>query len=196
MILKTGTSLYRLNLIRDRREKELKSERQQRLAVILGLGCFGFFILSILYSGMTILQMERILTLEKEKVEKLQQEYRKYTAAKLIVDKADVELLNDLQTKGVFWTRKLSALAKHLPDNYWITSFTYGNSILNVKGHGFANAQQDQLIVLNEYLDKLRQDTTFSDTFTRMQMNLSERKEDGGGVNFDFSAFTSNVKAK
>lgn len=196
MILKTGTSLYRLNLIRDRREKELKSERQQRLSVILGLGCFGFFILSALYSGLTIVQMENILTIEKEKVDRLHQEYQKYTAAKLIVDKSDVELLNALQGKGVFWTRKLSALAKHLPDNYWITSFAYGNNKLIVKGHGFANIQQDQLIVLNDYLDKLRHDSTFSDTFNRLQINLSERKEDGSGVIFDFSAFTSKWKAQ
>jgi len=35
MIAKSGPSLYRLNLIRDLREREVKSEQQHRLAVIL-----------------------------------------------------------------------------------------------------------------------------------------------------------------
>ena len=46
MIAKSGLNLYRLNLIRDLREREIKSDRRNRLSVILGLGCFGFFILS------------------------------------------------------------------------------------------------------------------------------------------------------
>ncbi|HKP98555.1 MAG TPA: PilN domain-containing protein [Fibrobacteria bacterium] len=194
MIAKSGMSLYRLNLIRDLREREIKSERQHRLAVILGAGCFGFFLLSLLYSGLTIMQMERVLTNEKDKVQRLQREYRKYTSAKLIVDKSDIELLNDLQARGVFWTKKLASMAKHLPDNYWITSFSFNNNVMNVKGYGFANSQQDQLLVLDQYLNRLRKDTTFSDTFSKIQLNSAERKDESGRVSFDFSAFTSKWK--
>ncbi|MDB5050481.1 MAG: hypothetical protein JWO30_3552 [Fibrobacteres bacterium] len=194
MIAKSGLSLYRLNLIRDLREREVKSERQQRLAVILGLGCFGFFVLSLLYSGLTIAQMEHVLTIEKDKVHRLQQEYQKYTAARLIVDKSDIELLNDLQGKGGLWTKKLASMAKHLPENYWITGFTYNNNLLKVTGYGYANPQQDQLLVLDQYLNRLRSDTTFSNTFTKLQLNMADRKEDGTRVAFDFSAFTSKWK--
>lgn len=194
MIAKTGMSLYRLNLIRELREREVKSERQHRLTVILGVGCFGFFLLSILYSGLTIMQMETTLTREKDKVDHLQQEYRKYTAAKLIVDKSDIELLNNLQGKGVFWTKKLAAMAKHLPENYWITNFSFNNNVLGVRGYGYVNAQQDQLLILDQYLIRLRNDTTFADVFTKVQLNSAERKEEGTRVSFDFSAFTANAR--
>jgi hypothetical protein len=194
MIAKTGMSLYRLNLIRELREREVQTERRQRLAVILGVGCFGFFVLSFLYSGLTIMQMETVLTREKDKVEHLQQEYRKYTAAKLIVDKSDIELLNDLQGKGIFWTKKLAAMAKHLPENYWITEFSFNNDILEVRGYGYANAQQDQLLILDQYLIRLRNDTTFADVFTKVQLNSAERRDEGARVAFDFSAYTSKGK--
>jgi hypothetical protein len=196
MIAKTGPNLYRLNLIRDLRERELKSEQKRRLSVIFGLGCFGFFILSILYSGMTIWQMERVLDHEQSKVHELEQEYQKYKATKLIVDKSDLELLNNLQGKGIFWTRKLVAIAKHLPDNYSITSFSFNNNELKVMGFGFVNSQQDQLLVLDQYLNRLRADTTFSDTFTKLQLNQADRKSDGGRVGFDFSAYTAAWKAQ
>lgn len=194
MNAKSGFSLYRLNLIRELREKEVKAERQHRLSIILVLGCFGFFLLSFLYSALTIAQMESVLSNEKQKVHSLQQEYQKYAAAKLIVDKSDVELLSDLQGKGVLWTKKMAAMAKHLPENYWITRFSFNNNVLMVSGYGYANAQQDQLLILDQYLNRLRKDTTFSDVFTKIQLNLAERREEGNRVAFDFSAFTSKWK--
>lgn len=193
-MVKPGANFYRLNLIRELREREIKTERRQRLSVILSLGCFGFFILSVLYSGLTIMQMEKILTLEEDKVRRLQQEYQKYKAARLIVDKSDIELLNDLSGKGIFWTKKLASLAKHLPENYWITSFRYVDHTLNIQGGGLANPKQDQLLILDRYLDRLRSDTTFSDTFTKIQLNLAERVDDGAKIAFSFSAFTPKWK--
>lgn len=196
MIAKGGAALYRLNLIRATRERELKSERKRRLAFILGAGCFGFFAISLLYSALTIWQMERVLTLEKDKLGRLQQEYKKYTATKLIVAKSDLELLGDLQGKGVFWTKKLAAMAKHLPDNYWITRFSFRNEELRVSGYGMATPQQQQLLVLDDYLSRLGKDTTFSDVFKRLQLQIAERKEEGGKVAFEFSAYTSKWKAQ
>jgi hypothetical protein len=196
MIVKTGMNLYRLNLIRELRERELKSERRNRLSVILSLGCFGFFVLSLLYSALTIMQMEHVLSAEEEKVNRLKVEYQKYTAAKLIVDKSDIELLNGLQGKGIFWTRKLVALAKHLPENFSITAFSFNNDVLLVKGHGYAGPKQDELLILDNYLNELRADSTFSNTFLKIQLNLVVRGEDASRVNFDFSAYANKGAAR
>jgi hypothetical protein len=194
MIAKSTMHVYRLNLIRDLREREVKTERQHRLTLILGLGCFGFFFLSAIYSGITIWQMERVLNHENEKLQHLREEYKKYTATRLIVDKYDLELLNSLQGKGVFWTKKLAAMAKHLPENYWITSILYGNNELKVSGYGYPSQQQDQLLILDQYLNNLRLDSTFSDTFVRLQLTSADRKSDIGRVSFEFSGYTSTWK--
>jgi hypothetical protein len=196
MIAKQGSSLYRINLIRDLRERELKSERRNRLTLILAVGCFGFFLLSILYSGLTMWQMEKVLDVENDKLNRLHAEYQKYTAARLIVDKSDLELLNELQGKGVFWTKKLVAMAKHLPDNYTITGFSYLNNELKVTGHGQSSQQQDQLLILDKYLNNLRADTTFSNIFKKLQLNAADRKGEGGRVAFEFSAYTAAWKAQ
>ena len=196
MIAKTGSALYRVNLIRELRDLEVRKERKRRLTVILGVGCFGFFLLSLLYSALTMMQMERVLGREKDKVERLRLEYQKYTAAKLIVDKSDIELLNDLQGKGVFWTKKLAAMAKHLPDNYWITRFAYSENQLEVEGYGYANNQQDQLLVLDGYLNSLRQDSVFTETFARIQLKTVDRRVESNRIAFGFSAYTSKWKAQ
>jgi hypothetical protein len=196
MIARNGPSLYRINLIRDLREREHRVERQKRLSVILSLGCFGFFALSLIYSGLTIWQMEHVINLEKDKLRRLEFEYQKYTATKLIVDKSDIELLNSLQGKGIFWTRKLAAIAKHLPDGYSITVFDYQQGMLHVRGHGVPGPEQDQLLVLDQYLNDLRADTSFSNIFTRVFLNMADRNGEGGKVGFDFSAVTKEWKAQ
>jgi hypothetical protein len=196
MIATTGGLPYRLNLIRSIREREKKSERRKRLAFILAAGCFGFFVLSTLFSALTIWQMERVISLEKDKLSRLKQEYKKYTATKLIVDKADVELLGSLQGKGVFWTRKMSAMAHHLPDNFWITSFAFHNGELKVAGFGLAGPRQSQLLVLNGYINDLKKDTSFADVVPEVRLKKADRSEDGGRIAFEISAVTSGWKAQ
>lgn len=190
----SAQSLYKINLIRELRERQKKKEERTRLALILGFGCFGFFLLSIIYSSLTIWQMERVLTHESTQVARLKQEYQKYKASKLIIDKTDIELLNDLKSKGFFWTKKLAALANHLPDNYSITSFAFEKEMLRVSGYGYVNPKQDQLLVLDDYLNKLRADTNFSDTFSKLQLKSAERKEEGGKFGFNFIATSKTWK--
>ena len=194
--VKTG-GMYRINLIRDLREQEFRLERKRRMALIVGLGCFGFLFISVLYSALTIWQMEEVLTRERQKVNHLKQEYQKYTATRLIVDKSDLELLNGLQGKGVFWTKKLAAVAKYLPDNYWITHLNYGAERLMVGGYGYVGPQQNQLLVLNDYLDKLRADTTFADVFKVIQLTSADRSVEAGQGRcaFEFTADTDARKA-
>lgn len=187
---------YRLNLVRTLRERERKAEQQKRTQVLMGLACFAVLILAILYSGYTMWNMESVLASEKAKLVQIQNEYKKYTATRMIVDKTDVELLHSLQGRGIFWTKKLAAMAKHLPDNYAITGFSYREGELKVVGYGFASPKQDQLLTLDAYLNRLRADSTFADVFTQLYLNGTSRNEDlgSGKVSFEFSAINSQFK--
>jgi hypothetical protein len=196
MNIKLVSVPYRLNLIRTIRERERKSERRKRMAFILGAGCFGFLIISGLYSAMTIWLMENVIKSEQDKLSRLQQEYQKYTATKLIIDKTDVELLGNLQGTGIFWTRKLAAMAKHLPDNYWITHFSFHENELRVSGFGIGSPQQRQLLILDGYIRELRNDSSFADVFKSIRLRSADRNEEGGRVAFEFSAYTAKWKSQ
>lgn len=188
-------SPYKINLVRDLREQEKAAERRRNRAITLGIACFGLLALSLLYCGFTIWEMEHVIASEKEKLALLQQEYRKYTATNMTVDKSDVELLNSLQGRGIFWTKKLAAMAKHLPENYWITSFQYTNGALHVSGFGSVSPKQDQLLILDEYMKNLRKDSTFSDVFKSISLISADRKDEGGTtkVGFEYSANTGKT---
>jgi hypothetical protein len=189
-------SPYKINLVRALREQEKAAERRRNRAITLGVACFGFLVLSLLYCGFSIWDMEHVIASEKEKLTLLQQEYRKYTATNMTVDKTDVELLNSLQGRGIFWTKKLAALAKHLPENYWITKFDYTNGILRVSGFGYVSPKQDQLLILDDYIKNLRKDSTFSDVFKSISLISADRKDEAGGtskVGFEYSASTGRM---
>jgi Tfp pilus assembly protein PilN len=183
---------YRINLVRDLREQEKLAERRRNRAVALGFTCFGLLAASLVYCALSVWQMNRVIESESEKLEHLKQEYRKYTATNNTVDKADVELLNSLQGRGIFWTKKLAAMAKHLPDNYWITNFEFNSGVLEVSGFGYVSSKQDQLLILDDYLKKLQQDSGFSDVFKSISLKSAMRKDESGSskVAFEYTAAT------
>lgn len=189
---------YHINLVRRLREKERRAEKQDRIRAMVGLACFALLALAVVYSCLTMWKMERVLSTEREKLVQIQNEYQKYTATRTIVDKGDVELLNGLQGRGIFWTKKLAAMATHLPDNYSITAFSYYNGELKVRGFGFTNPKQDQLLILDAYLNRLRQDSSFSDIFKQTFLTGTQRNDQPGTgkVNFEFSAINPQAQVK
>lgn len=189
-------SKYRINLVRKLREQERLAERRKRLQVSAGLACFAVLALALGYSGYTIWKMESVIGEEERKLAAIQAEYRKYTAARAIVDKSDVELLHSLQGRGILWTKKLAAMATHLPDQYAITDFSYRNGELRVAGYGYLTPRQDQLLVLDGYLNRLRKDSAFSDVFKDIRLNSAAREEDAGSGRFGFEFTAINPSAR
>jgi hypothetical protein len=181
---------YSINLVRKMREEEKRAERRRLRTVALCFICFGALCLSVFYSTLQILRMERVLQDERNKLARIEAEFRKYQKTKMIVNKADIELLDRLQNSRIFWTKKLAAMAFHLPDNYWITSFGYRSPSFTVDGYGYISPEQKQLITLDNYLNELRFDSTFADRFIVTYLNSTVRKDEQGKmrVSFDFSS--------
>lgn len=182
---------YTHNLVRDQIQAEKNERKSQLLKVTLTAVFLGLLFPAVLYYVMNIITMKGVLDRERAKLHTLEEEYKKYTATRQVVDKADIELLDSLQNMRIFWTRKLAAIAQHLPDNYWITNFNYGKSNdLKVAGYGYISPQQEQLITLDDYLNRLRHDSTFNDDFRSTYLNMTRREDEGSRdrVSFEYSA--------
>jgi Tfp pilus assembly protein PilN len=189
-IASINNGLYTANMVRQLKEKEKKKQFGRLLKIAVGTFCFGALAVAMIFTSLKILNMEKILGIEREKLKALESQYRKYQATRHIVDKGNIELLDSLQRTRIFWTRKLAAQAMHLPDNYWITKFGYSQGELDVKGFGYISPEQEQLLRLNEYLDNLRADTSFNDKFTKTYFNNTLRDDEGWRerVEFEYSA--------
>jgi Tfp pilus assembly protein PilN len=183
---------YAINLVRIRRIEERREELKRVRILTITAVCFGVFLLSLFYSALQILGMEATLTEERRKLARIEEEYKQYRETKMIVNKADIELLNKLQSERIFWTRKLAAMAHHLPENYWITEFSYSSGSFDVKGYGYITPSQRQLVTIDDYLTLLREDRLFSDVFERIYLNETQRKDEKQRerVSFDYSAIS------
>lgn len=185
---------YTINLIQQQRLKE-KNERKLRSTIrMITIAAFAVLLISMGYSAVTVLRMKLDIENEKQELARIEAEYKKYRATRMIVNKEDIELLDRLQNGRIFWTKKLAAMAYHLPNKppnpYWITDFKYKAPKLNVLGYGFISPEQKQLITIDDYLNSLRADTTFSDVFTSCYLNMTKRDDEGHRerVNFEYSA--------
>lgn len=193
---------YKINLIHQLRLKEKKELEQKSTLRIMTIVAFAILLLSLGYSFATVLRMKLAIEREKHELARIESEYKKYRKTKMIVNKEDIELLDRLQNGRVFWTKKLAAMAYHLPNKppnpYWITDFSYKEPRLKVDGFGFISSRQEQLMTIDDYLNSLRADTSFSDVFTACYLNSTVRDDEGyqERVTFEYSAEKKKKKGR
>jgi Tfp pilus assembly protein PilN len=188
---------YTINLIRTRRERERIAQKKHTVTVGVTAATLGLVVLALFYATLEVFFMHQVLANKRQEVERIKTEYKKYRTTKLTIDKADIQLLDDLQRNRIFWTRKLIAMARHLPENYWVTDFGYKKNEFNVEGYGYISEQQKQLITLDDYLNRLRDDSTFNDVFPTIYLDETRRKDEARGrmrVNFMYSAIRTDTR--
>jgi hypothetical protein len=181
---------YTINLVRQIRLEEQKLLRQKNRVFILAASCTGILIIACLLLVSQVIAMEAKLNIERQVLARIELEYGKYRSTRMVIDKADIERLDSLQSARIFWTKKLAALAYYLPENYWITSFKFDARLLGVQGNGYISEGQDQLITLDDYLNKLRADSTYNDVFNMTYFNAVNRSDEEGRsrVVFEYSS--------
>jgi Tfp pilus assembly protein PilN len=189
---------YRINLILHIRQQELQEQVLRSTVTIVAVFSLVLLLLSGGWAAFNLYTMNIALKKERSELTRIESEYHKYKTTRMIVDKGDIELLDRLLTGRIYWTKKLAAMAYHLPNRppnpYWITRFAYENKTLNVRGFGLISPEQEQLVTIDDYLNHLRADTTFSDVFGTCFMNSTGRADDGNveRVMFDYSAENKN----
>jgi Tfp pilus assembly protein PilN len=181
---------YKLNLIRTLRIEERNAEIKRVRILMLTAISLGFLVLAAFYAALQVLTMEATLSDERNKLARIEEEYKRYKTTTMIVNKADIELLNKLQSERIFWTKKLAAMAYPLPENYWITQFEFNEDVFRVKGYGYITERQRQLVTIDDYLNMLRADTTFNDNFKQVYLDATKREDEKERerVSFEYSA--------
>jgi len=181
---------YHINLVRALREQEHKADQLRAKILAFSMFSFGLLVLSFFYIALQIFSMQSILNTESAQNNRIQSAYSKYKQTKMLVSKSDLELLDSLQNSRIFWTKKLAALAMHLPQNYWLSNISYKPPEFSAGGSGIISPQQEQLIAIENYLNDLRNDSNYSDMFVKTHFSSTSRSEQGSQslINFEFSS--------
>jgi len=187
---------YNINLVAEMRAIEKRHNLDHLRGTVVSTILTGILVLVALKWIFGVLSMQQNLQLAQGKLQLLQQEYRRYQATSLSITKEDVELLDRLQHSRIFWSKKLAALASPLPSNYWVDAIAFQSSELRVKGFGYIDTEQKQLLTLDGYLNILRADTVFSKGMPSISLQETRRNDDHEGegeatrqrVSFEYSA--------
>ncbi len=185
---------YRINLVRELRiQEKLAEAKKLRVYTLTGFS-LGILALSVAYLVINIILMQMVIGREEEKLAQIEAQYRRYQATKMIVNKADIELLDQLQNGRIFWTKKLASMAQHLPANFWITKFGFDGVNYDASGYGYISPNQEQLVVVDRYLNALRADSSYSDVFPATYFRSTQRQDDSDRLRVSFD-FVSNKKS-
>lgn len=176
---------YTINLIQDLLVEEKREKRRKLRQLTYFTTAMAILVTALFYTTLQVLSMRQMIEFEKEKLAKIEEEYRKYQATSMIVNRSDIELLDKLQRDRVFWTEKLAATALHLPDEYWIEKIGFSNTY-KVSGYGLIEPEQEQLITVDDYLNLLRADTTFNYDFPIVFLNAVTRTDEGKTMRVSF----------
>jgi Tfp pilus assembly protein PilN len=183
---------YSINLVRQARLDEQKAEKISVRLVALSAAGFGLLALALFYGLLQVLSMNQKIYSEQQNLARIDAEYRKYKETKMVIDKADIELLDRIQSGRIYWTKKLASMAQHLPDNYWITKFGFDQKMFSVVGYGYISPRQEQLITLDDYLNKLRADSMYDDVFAASYLKATARTDEGARERVSFEYVSLN----
>lgn len=185
---------YTINFVRDLRVQEQKARRRKLFTTIVLTASGGILVLAFFYTGLEISIMRQVLAAERDNLNRIETEYRNYRETQETVTKAEVELLDRLQQDRVYWTKIIAAMARALPDYYWITSLEYKNRVLKTTGFGYITRQQKQLITIDSYLNLLRVDSTFAPWFPDSRLKVLERQDEQWRERVGFEFLSQRAK--
>ena len=179
---------YRMNLVKTIRAIEARDRSYKMCITVILAVSFALLAASGLYLFTRVAKVERVLSAERDKLRKIEAEYKNYQSTESIVEKADIELLNRIQSNRIYWTRKLESMANHLPaetptTSYWITRFSYSGTqnTFTVSGFGYITSEQEQLLTLDKYMNDLRRDPNYNSVFDRTYLRSVVRNDEGAG---------------
>jgi len=118
---------YSINLVRQARLDEHKAEKLNVRLVALNAAGFGVLALALFYGLLQVLGMNQKIDTERQNLLRIEAEYGKYKETKMVINKADIELLDRIQSGRTYWTKKTGvhgpAFAGQLLDHQvWLRS--------------------------------------------------------------------------
>lgn len=168
-----------LNFIRGRvATYRLKSLRQMIFATFLlvFLLCFMFMGYVYIDNYYEIKSYQNRLALVSERFARLNKEVFRIVEYKKDWDslRDRISLVSELKGKQMWWTPKLEALSKLMPDNIWLSSISASSTTLTLKGFALPGDNRGFRSVEN-FVRELKEDPTFGKILGEIHLSTVAR---------------------
>ena len=168
-----------LNFIRGRvATYRLKSLRQMIFATFLlvFLLCFMFMGYVYIDNHYEIKSYQNRLALVSERFARLNEEVFRIVEYKKDWDslRERISLVSELKGKQMWWTPKLEALSKLMPDNIWLSSISASSTNITLKGYALPGDNRGFRSVEN-FVRQLKEDATFGKILGEINLSTVAR---------------------
>lgn len=168
-----------LNFIRGRvATYRLKSLRQMIFGTFLlvFLLCFMFMGYVYIDNHYEIKSYQNRLALVSERFAKLNEEVFRIVEYKKDWDslRERISLVSELKGKQMWWTPKLEALSKLMPDNIWLSSISASSTNVTLKGFALPGDNRGFRSVEN-FVRQLKEDATFGKILGEINLSTVAR---------------------
>ncbi|TKJ47220.1 hypothetical protein CEE34_04795 [Candidatus Aerophobetes bacterium Ae_b3a] len=168
-----------LNFIRGRvATYRLKSLRQMIFGTFLlvFLLCFMFMGYVYIDNYYEIKSYQNRLALVSERFAKLNEEVFRIVEYKKEWDslREKISLVSELKGKQMWWTPKLEALSKLMPDNIWLSSISASSTNITLKGFALPGDNWGFRSVEN-FVQELKEDPTFGKILGEIDLSTVAR---------------------
>jgi len=168
-----------LNFIRGRvATYRLKSLRQMIFGTFLlvFLLCFMFMGYVYIDNYYEIKSYQNRLALVSERFAKLNEEVFRIVEYKKEWDslREKISLVSELKGKQMWWTPKLEALSKLMPDNIWLSSISASSTNITLKGFALPGDNWGFRSVEN-FVQELKEDPTFGKILGEIHLSTVAR---------------------
>ena len=170
-----------LNFIRGRvATYRLKSLRQMIYGTFLlvFLLCFMFMGYVYIDNYYEIKSYQNRLALVSERFARLNKEVFRIVEYKKEWDslREKISLVSELKGKQMWWTPKLEAFSKLMPDNIWLSSISASSTTLTLKGFALPGDNRGFRSIEN-FVRQLKEDPTFSKILGKIRLSTVTRTE-------------------
>jgi Tfp pilus assembly protein PilN len=176
---------FRINL--NRLEDTAAAQRKARagLALFIGLA----FAAACLFAGALYLNARlgaKVRAFERTARE-LDAKIQKLRQSGQYISEEEVYSLDRLNSRRVFWTRKLETLAGLVGERIALTEIKYERGVLYVRGIARLDRGQNNFGLVSDFLERIKAEAAFARDFREINFRSSNRVEymDQDLLNFD-----------
>jgi len=160
-------------------------------AGIIGiLACVHFYLAVNLFTKSAELAILNRGWTELEPQKKVLEDFKKEHSA----TGQDESLIQGLISQRIFWAEKLNKLSLSLPSGVWFNDITMDGNSLVIQG-SVVSLRNEELILINKFIENLKTDKTFFDNFSNLELNSVQKKSIGSFTVSDF-LLTAALKTK
>ncbi len=181
---------YSINIIRGeaRNKREFLAFKYKNLYAI-GIACLPF-ILILLGIFASLISSNNILLEIKKDSEVTKEFFGGIDLSQIVLNQNDIELLLKVKEKEINWKNKLKLLGNGLPHGFTFSEIDFDGKRLRVKGYTLKNKSDRRLLNLNDYLNNLREDSSYANDLPITQLISGQKNTNKsiGYIDFEFAS--------